>query len=121
MWRRKGIEMIDIRGCIPHDLRSTGREIGNPWLRAADGHRSPLRRIATIRTPAGQAQITRDNLKGPHPEGEAPILAGIRRRRPIAIAGPVRPDAVGVVGDAGPLSPARQDRPAPSPRPRLLN
>jgi CzcA family heavy metal efflux pump len=60
---RKGIKMIGIRVWIPHDLRSSEREIGNLWLRAADGHRFPLRRIATIRTLVGQAQITRDNLK----------------------------------------------------------
>ena len=60
---QKDIKMIGIRVWIPHDLRATGRGIGALWLRAADGHRFPLRRIATIRTLIGQAQITRDNLK----------------------------------------------------------
>ncbi len=60
---QKGIKMIGIRVWIPHDQRATVRAIGDLWLRAADGHRFPLRRIATIRTLVGQPQITRDNLK----------------------------------------------------------
>ncbi|HQU15953.1 MAG: transporter [Chromatiales bacterium 21-64-14] len=60
---QKGIKMIGIRVWVPKDMRTTEQQVGNLWLRAADGHLFPLRRVATIHTVVGQPQITRENLK----------------------------------------------------------
>lgn len=60
---QQGVEIIGIRVWLPQDLRATVDQIRNQRIRAADGHLFALRRIADIRTLAGQPQITRDDLK----------------------------------------------------------
>lgn len=60
---QQGIKLIGIRTWVPRDLRSTQDQLAGLWLRAPDGHRFPLRRIAQVSTVTGQPQITRENLK----------------------------------------------------------
>ena len=60
---QKGIKLIGIRVWVPAALRMREDQIAALSLRAADGHRFPLSRIATVQTVTGQPQITRDNLK----------------------------------------------------------
>ncbi len=60
---QKGIKLIGIRVWVPKQLRSREEQVAAMRLRAADGHRFPLGRIAQVHTVTGQPQITRDNLK----------------------------------------------------------
>jgi len=60
---QKGIKLIGIRAWVPESLRMREEQIAGLKLTAADGHRFPLSRIATVETVTGQPQITRDNLK----------------------------------------------------------
>jgi multidrug efflux pump subunit AcrB len=60
---QKGIKLIGIRVWVPETLRKREEQIAGLSLTAADGHRFPLSRIATVETVTGQPQITRDNLK----------------------------------------------------------
>jgi len=60
---QKGIKLIGIRVWVPAALRMREDQIAVLSLTAADGHRFPLSRIATVETVTGQPQITRDNLK----------------------------------------------------------
>jgi multidrug efflux pump subunit AcrB len=60
---QKGIKLIGIRVWVPAGLRMREDQIAALSLTAADGHRFPLSRIATVQTVTGQPQITRDNLK----------------------------------------------------------
>ena len=58
-----GARTITIRLWTPKSMRATERQIGELMLRAADGHRFPLNRIAEITTVTGQPQITREGFK----------------------------------------------------------
>jgi multidrug efflux pump subunit AcrB len=60
---QKGIKLIGIRVWVPEGLRMREDQLRGMWLTAPDGHHFPLKRIATVETVTGQAQITRDNLK----------------------------------------------------------
>ena len=60
---QKGIKLIGIRVWVPGALRMREDQIVGLKLTAADGHRFPLSRIATVETVSGQPQVTRDNLK----------------------------------------------------------
>ena len=60
---QQGVKLIGIRVWVPESLRMREGQIGGLILTAADGHRFPLSRIATVETVTGQPQITRDNLK----------------------------------------------------------
>jgi CzcA family heavy metal efflux pump len=60
---QEGVKLIGVRVWVPPSARERSRGIDQIWLRAPDGHRFPLRRIAHVSMETGQAQITRDNLK----------------------------------------------------------
>lgn len=60
---QENIKMIDVRVWVPPSVRERTSAIDKIWLRAADGHRFPLKRIAHVEKEVGQPQITRDNLK----------------------------------------------------------
>ncbi len=60
---QENIKMVGVRLWVPTSVRNTTGAIEKIWLRAADGHRFPLKRIAHISIKTGQPQITRDNLK----------------------------------------------------------
>lgn len=59
----RGDKMIDVRVWIPPDARASVRDLGLLLLRAPDGHRFPVRRIASIERVSGQPQIMREDLK----------------------------------------------------------
>lgn len=60
---QEGIKTVDVRVWTPASDRLQTDRIENIRLWAADGHRFPLKRIATVSLETGQPQITRDNLK----------------------------------------------------------
>ncbi|VAX12688.1 Cobalt-zinc-cadmium resistance protein CzcA; Cation efflux system protein CusA [hydrothermal vent metagenome] len=60
---QENIKLVGVRLWVPASIRNTTDAIGKIWLRAADGHRFPLKRIAHISIKTGQPQISRDNLK----------------------------------------------------------
>jgi len=60
---QQGVKLVGIRVWVPQRLRRTKEQIAGLWLRAPDGHRFPLKRIAHVVRLTGQPQITRDNLK----------------------------------------------------------
>ncbi|MGD8380218.1 MAG: efflux RND transporter permease subunit [Gammaproteobacteria bacterium] len=60
---QKGVKFVGVRVWIPGDMRASARRIGNLRLRAADGHRVRVSRVADIETVTGQPQITRENLQ----------------------------------------------------------
>ena len=60
---QQGIKLVGIRVWVPEPMRRTDDQLRSLWLRAPDGHRFPLKRIATVHTVTGQPQITRDDLK----------------------------------------------------------
>ncbi|HHI94132.1 MAG TPA: efflux RND transporter permease subunit [Gammaproteobacteria bacterium] len=57
------IKRVGVRLWVPASARNKTSAINKIWLRAPDGHRFPLKRIAHITVDNGQPQITRDNLK----------------------------------------------------------
>jgi len=57
------IKLVGVRVWVPSTARDRTGAIDRIWLRATDGHRIPLRRIASVSLETGQPQITRDNLK----------------------------------------------------------
>jgi multidrug efflux pump subunit AcrB len=57
------IKLIGVRVWVPPSARDKSTAIDKIWLRAADGHRLPLKRIAHVTVETGQPQITSDNLK----------------------------------------------------------
>jgi len=57
------IKLIGVRVWVPSSARDRTRAIEKIWLRAPDGHRFPLTRVAHVSVEIGQPQITRDNLK----------------------------------------------------------
>ncbi|HKJ82736.1 MAG TPA: efflux RND transporter permease subunit [Mariprofundaceae bacterium] len=60
---RQGIKMVGIRVWVPGSIRHRIRSLDHLWLRAPDGHRYQLKRIASIRRLTGQPQIVRDDMK----------------------------------------------------------
>jgi CzcA family heavy metal efflux pump len=56
-------KLIGVRVWVPQSLRGTVPDIGRLLLRAPDGHLFPVKRVATLVTVSGQAQVRRDNLK----------------------------------------------------------
>ncbi|MES2151163.1 MAG: efflux RND transporter permease subunit [Pseudomonadota bacterium] len=59
----RGVKMVGVRVWTPKSMRATDSDLGKLELRAPDGHLFPLRRVATVSTLSGQAQVTRENLK----------------------------------------------------------
>jgi multidrug efflux pump subunit AcrB len=57
------VKLVDVRVWVPADARDRVKAFQQMELRAPDGHRFPLRRIAQLSIVTGQAQITRDDLK----------------------------------------------------------
>ncbi len=60
---QQNVKMVGIRVWVPPVQRQRVNAIDSIWLRAPDGHRFPLKRIARVVQETGQPQITRDNLK----------------------------------------------------------
>ena len=60
---QENIKLIGVRVWVSPEVRDRVGAIDKIWLRAPDGHRFPLRRIASVSMETGQPQITRDNLK----------------------------------------------------------
>jgi len=60
---QENIKLVDIRIWVPLAERDKTTAIDRIWLRAPDGHRFPLRRIARTVIETGQPQVERDNLK----------------------------------------------------------
>lgn len=60
---QNNIKLIGVRVWVPESNRDKTTSFEKIWLRAPDGHRFPLKRIAHISYDTGQPQITRDNLK----------------------------------------------------------
>ncbi len=60
---QENIKLVGVRVWVPPSARDRTSAIDKIWLRAPDGHRFPLKRIAHVSVEIGQAQITRDNLK----------------------------------------------------------
>ena len=59
---QRGPKLVGIRVWLPESARATDEQLRGLSLRAPDGHRFPLARVATVQRVAGQAQITRENL-----------------------------------------------------------
>ena len=57
------VKLVGVRLWVPPAARNKTSAISKIWLRAPDGHRFPLKRIAHITVETGQPQISRDNLK----------------------------------------------------------
>jgi len=60
---QENVKLVGVRVWVPAALRDRSSAIDRIWLRAPDGHRFPLKRIARAVVETGQPQITRDNLK----------------------------------------------------------
>jgi CzcA family heavy metal efflux pump len=60
---QRGPKLIGVRVGLPQDRRATEREVAELQLAAPDGHRFPIKRVATIARVAGQPQIKREDLK----------------------------------------------------------
>ena len=60
---QQDVKLIDVRLWVPVAERDRVKAFQQMELRAPDGHRFPLRRIAQLSIESGQAQITRDDLK----------------------------------------------------------
>ena len=60
---QENIKLVGVRVWVPPSARDKTGSIDKIWLRAPDGHRLPLRRIAAVSVETGQPQIARDNLK----------------------------------------------------------
>jgi CzcA family heavy metal efflux pump len=60
---QENIKLVGVRVWVPAAIRDRISAIERIWLRAKDGHRIPLKRIASVSIETGQPQITRDNLK----------------------------------------------------------
>tara|TARA_R110002167_G_scaffold34573_6_gene110474 strand:+ start:22754 stop:25816 length:3063 start_codon:yes stop_codon:yes gene_type:complete len=60
---QQGLKLIDVRVWLPAKDRKNIGSLNDIWLQAADGHRFPLKRIASVMLETGQVQINRDNLK----------------------------------------------------------
>lgn len=60
---QEGIKLVGVRLWVPPAARNRTEAIEKIWLRAPDGHRFPLKRVAKVSVESGQPQIARDNLK----------------------------------------------------------
>ncbi len=60
---QEDIKLVGVRVWVPPSARDRIGTIDKIWLRALDGHRFPLKRIAHVSVETGQPQIARDNLK----------------------------------------------------------
>ncbi len=60
---QEDLKLVGVRVWVPPAARDEMTAIDAIWLRAPDGHRFPLGRVAHISVETGQAQIARDNLK----------------------------------------------------------
>ncbi len=60
---QESIKLVGVRVWVPAAARDKTTAFEKIWLRAPDGHRFPLKRIAHISIETGQPQIDRDNLK----------------------------------------------------------
>ncbi len=60
---QENVKLVGVRLWVPPAARDRIDSIARIWLRAPDGHRVPLKRIATVSVDTGQPQISRDNLK----------------------------------------------------------
>jgi multidrug efflux pump subunit AcrB len=60
---QENIKLVGVRVWVPPPARARIDAIDKIWLRAPDGHRLPLKRIAHVEKETGQPQIARDNLK----------------------------------------------------------
>jgi CzcA family heavy metal efflux pump len=59
----RGPKLIGVRVWTAGDVRATVPDIEKLQLRAPDGHRFPLKRVATLQSVTGQPEITREDLK----------------------------------------------------------
>ncbi|MFL9924037.1 efflux RND transporter permease subunit [Herbaspirillum lusitanum] len=59
----EGVKAVGVRVWLPQAQRQTDTDLGLITLRAPDGHLVPLKRIASMDTLTGQAEISRENLK----------------------------------------------------------
>ena len=57
------LKVVGIRVWIPTDYRQSADDVRHLQIRATDGHRVPLERIAQVDTIAGQPEIDRENLR----------------------------------------------------------
>ncbi len=60
---QEDVKLVGVRVWVPPAARERIAAIDSLWLRAPDGHRFPLKRVAHVGVETGQAQIVRDNLK----------------------------------------------------------
>ncbi len=60
---QESFKLVGVRIWVPLADRDRTSAIDRIWLRAPDGHRFPLRRIARTVIETGQPQVVRDNLK----------------------------------------------------------
>jgi multidrug efflux pump subunit AcrB len=60
---QENIKLVGVRVWVPPGARDRISAVDKIWLRAPDGHRFPLKRIARVSVKTGQPQIARDNLK----------------------------------------------------------
>ncbi len=60
---QENLKLVGVRVWVPAAARDRSSAISDIWLRAPDGHRFPLKRVAHVSLEIGQAQIARDNLK----------------------------------------------------------
>jgi CzcA family heavy metal efflux pump len=60
---QENLKLVGVRVWVPPSARDKTNAMDKIWLRAPDGHRLPLKRIAHVSVETGQPQIARDNLK----------------------------------------------------------
>jgi len=60
---QEDLKLVGVRVWVPPSARDKTNAIDKLWLRAPDGHRLPLKRIAHVSVETGQPQIERDSLK----------------------------------------------------------
>ncbi|MGD8843328.1 MAG: efflux RND transporter permease subunit [Gammaproteobacteria bacterium] len=60
---QENLKLVGVRVWVPPADRDRISGVEKIWLRAPDGHRLPLKRIASVAVETGQPQISRDNLK----------------------------------------------------------
>lgn len=60
---QQGIKQVGLRVWVAPGQRATQTQLPDIWLRAPDGHRFPLRRVATVHAATGQPQISRENMR----------------------------------------------------------
>jgi multidrug efflux pump subunit AcrB len=58
-----GAYLVGVRVWIPAGARGRQEQVGDLKLKAADGHLFPVRRVATIQSESGQAEIAHENMR----------------------------------------------------------